>query len=195
MKGKLIIVEGVDGSGKTTLIEGLKTRMQVDHVFNYSYPKETTPEENVSFARGEYLASIKIFKALVGDGKTIICDRFHLGEYAYGPIMRGYSEFLAESILNIEGEINEIKKVGEVYLVILVVYEPKILMGRLQKKKLKMSGEYLRTSSQLSFVNARYRNVPTKLNAIGFFTDSAIYENHPERILDQTVKFMMETLI
>ena len=120
MAGKLIIVEGIDGSGKTTLIEGLRRLGAFDYHFNYSYPKEAEMFQCGAFAKGEYAASIRIFKQLLQRDYTIVCDRFHLGEYAYGPIMRGYPEFFAKKIVDdTEKQILADLKEFEVYVVIL----------------------------------------------------------------------------
>ena len=120
MVGKLIIIEGVDGSGKSTLIEGLRREGVYDYLFNYSYPHEAEKFQSGAFAKGEYFGSIKIFKQLLIQGKVVVCDRFHLGEYAYGPVMRGYPYWFAKDIMD-EAEKELVKEIGleNVYLVIL----------------------------------------------------------------------------
>lgn len=78
---KLVLVEGPDGAGKTTLISQIVKSMFHDSVFVGSCG---VPEES---PMKEYL-----HKAIEGwyDRKdVVIFDRFHIGEQVYGPIMRG----------------------------------------------------------------------------------------------------------
>lgn len=104
----LIILEGADGTGKSTLAEGLMPLLKgIKLVLNYSYPREKTKPECIAYARGEYEASMRVFKKFT-DKMWIICDRFHIGEYAYGPVMRGYLQREAsETLQRIEKSLLE----------------------------------------------------------------------------------------
>jgi len=87
----IILIEGPDGSGKSTLIDGLIPLLPKPRIkLNFRYPHEESVEENLAYARGEYESTIRnLFKELKST-HSIICDRFHLGEYVYGPVMRNY---------------------------------------------------------------------------------------------------------
>jgi thymidylate kinase len=187
--GKLIIIEGVDGTGKSTLIEGLKKRIVPDFIFNYKYPEEPTAEECGAFAKGEYMASIRIFKELLARDKIIVCDRFHLGEYAYGPVMRNYPKWFAEKILeDIENEL--IRGIGleNVYLIILIVEDAKNALRRM-----KVKGEYLTKLKEVSDVNNRYKNAFSRTALHTFWaTTDRVFEGHPEILLDWVVRFIIE---
>ena len=185
----MIIVEGVDGTGKTTLIEGLKRTIWPDYIFNFKYPEEKTPEENMAFTKGEYLASIRIFKELLARDKIIICDRFHCGEYSYGVIKRGYRddasiEWLDEVEQMIKRELGANLK--DVRLIVLGVVKPITAYRRLKKQ-----GEYLTTLKEVSQVNARYQDIVkrTCLPVKFIFTDLE-YDNHPEVLLDSVIEFI-----
>ena len=157
MTGKLIIIEGADSSGKTTLIKGIKKAIKVDYVFNYSYPKEWEMFQQAANARGQYVASMEIFKQLLAEGKTIICDRFHLGEYAYGPVMRGYSEWLAEWIFTLEKSLfNSFKLKMQVKLIILATIKSTKIGYKNWKALLNLNKEYPNTFKQLEEINRRY---------------------------------------
>jgi len=181
MGGKLIIVEGIDGSGKTTLIEGLKTKMKIDYIFNYSYPKEPEMFQCGAFAKGEYMASIRIFRQLLAEGKTIVCDRFHIGEYAYGPVKRYYPYWFAEKI---KTDVEEmlLKEIGKdrIFLIIL-------LCSPWEALKRKGPDNYLeKDSSAFSRINERYSKVLSQLDFIRIDTSTWVYLDHPERVLEVT---------
>jgi len=187
VSGKLIIIEGVDGTGKTTLIEGLKRTIWPDYIFNFKYPEEKTPEENMAFTKGEYLASVKIFKELLARDKVIICDRFHLGEYAYGPVKRGYSDDSSLVWLSdIEERIKEELNLRNIRLIILLVADPKNAYRRLKKQ-----GEYLTSTEEINLVNRRYQDAldRTYMPCRMIWTDLA-FDNHPELLLDLAIEFI-----
>jgi len=182
---KLIIVAGVDGTGKTTLIEGLRIKGMYDLKFNYSYPKEVELFQNAAFARGEYKASIKIFKKLLSRGFTIICDRFHLGEYAYGPVKRNYPEWLAEEVFRLEDYMINLIGQKDIKLVILAVDDPKVILGRLKEQ------EYVETLAEVQEINQRYKQAAliTRLSYKIFMTDDP--ENNPEALLKKVISFIV----
>lgn len=76
----IIIIEGPDGSGKTTLAEKLhkQTKYPIVHM---GQPKT---DEEKKLMLGEYLQTVR-------NGKNMIFDRCWYSEMVYGPIMRGSS--------------------------------------------------------------------------------------------------------
>lgn len=76
----VIIIEGPDGSGKTTLANMLSTQTGYPIIHNVQ-PK--TPEEKAEMWRS-YIELIK-------SGRNLILDRAWYSEMVYGPIMRGAS--------------------------------------------------------------------------------------------------------
>ena len=88
MKQKLIIVEGVDKIGKTTMCGTLATHLDV-HIYK-------RPSDEFDFTRlvcgGVGLETCKLLSHLRKTGASIIFDRLHLSEYVYGKINRHYDE-------------------------------------------------------------------------------------------------------
>lgn len=76
----IIIIEGPDGSGKTTLAEKLhkQTKYPIVHM------SQPNSEEEKKLMLGEYLQTVR-------NGKNMIFDRCWYSEMVYGPIMRGGS--------------------------------------------------------------------------------------------------------
>jgi thymidylate kinase len=78
----LVIIEGCDGTGKSTLAARLAERLDGAEVLHLGPPKRHPLEETV-LALDDYTP---------GSGRHVIVDRFHLGEMIYGPIYRGESK-------------------------------------------------------------------------------------------------------
>lgn len=76
----LIIIEGPDGSGKTTLAEKISKQTKYS-IIHRSQPKT---EEEKKLMMGEYIQTIR-------SGKNMIFDRCWYSEMAYGPVMRDSS--------------------------------------------------------------------------------------------------------
>ncbi|HLZ10541.1 MAG TPA: hypothetical protein VKT80_18285 [Chloroflexota bacterium] len=73
-----IVIEGPDGTGKTTLARAFEAR---GFVYHHCDP----PAEGIDLF-DHYLDLI-----LLARKKDVVFDRLHLGEYVYGPVMRGGS--------------------------------------------------------------------------------------------------------
>lgn len=85
----LLIVEGLDNTGKTTLIKSLRKCF-------FKSPKTTTihcvspPIDcSVNWAYEHYRAILDTCSDLVSQGWDVILDRSHIGEDVFGPIFRG----------------------------------------------------------------------------------------------------------
>lgn len=82
----IIVIEGPDGTGKTTLAKLLAETKGFKYVHN------GPPPEGVSLFRhyGEQL--------LAARGARVVFDRLHVGELIYGPVMRGKSLITVEEM-------------------------------------------------------------------------------------------------
>lgn len=79
----LIALEGVDGSGKTSVVEKLKENGLIWDVL-HSGP--TKPDTDVL---DEYVSRLMFYRP--GHGLAVVLDRWHIGELIYGPLYRGES--------------------------------------------------------------------------------------------------------
>ncbi len=80
--GRVVILEGPDGGGKTALADRLVQR------YGFAYRHEGPPRgSNVSLL---HRYGRKLERAAYGHGhRGVVFDRFHVGETVYGPVARG----------------------------------------------------------------------------------------------------------
>lgn len=78
MSSSFVIVEGADGSGKTTLAEQLAER------FGAEYEHVGPPRTDMT----PFAEHIEYAFVLAKEYGQVVFDRFHLGCFAYGPIFR-----------------------------------------------------------------------------------------------------------
>lgn len=76
----IIILEGIDGAGKSTLAEKLIDASPIPARYEHRGPMEGTVTD-------EYILPL----LQVGQDELLITDRWHVGETIYGPIYRGKS--------------------------------------------------------------------------------------------------------
>ena len=95
----IIIIEGPDGAGKTTLAE------QISRQTKYPIIHRTKPknEEEKKRMMGEYLQTIR-------SGKNMIFDRCWYSEMAYGPVMRDSSVISYPQMYELEEQLAKVLK-------------------------------------------------------------------------------------
>jgi dTMP kinase len=107
-KGLFIVLEGIDGSGKTTLARGLKSQLESVKGWEVVLTAEPTTgpvgsllrEEKIDSPRAEAMLFIADrachtdeIRKLTEEGKTVICDRYYASTLAYqsasgsGPVL------------------------------------------------------------------------------------------------------------
>lgn len=90
----IIILEGPDGAGKTTLANRL-ARQNNYSVIHRKQPKSTKEKQNMM---SEYLESIK-------NSNNVIFDRCWYSEMVYGPVMRDSSVISYPEMYSLEKEL------------------------------------------------------------------------------------------
>ncbi len=94
----IIIVDGPDGSGKSTLIEKLLMSHPGSHKVHFGTPAD----DAAAYAYWEvYAQAIKE----AGTASVVIFDRSWLSDMVYGPVMRGRQEMTALHAEMLEGMV------------------------------------------------------------------------------------------
>lgn len=115
LKHKVILIEGPDNVGKSTLIRNLKNKLN-DEVFltlSFANVKQNSPEEHIEYSKELYDNMFKFCRFQTEIiGNSLIIDRSHIGEMVYSPLYRNYS---GDYVLDIESEYNT----DNFYLIVL----------------------------------------------------------------------------
>ena len=115
----LIVLEGVDGAGKTTLTERLMAQMP-EALRMHSGPLKGDPMKEYEWRLRDYRPD---------SSQTIITDRWHVGELIYGPLYRGSSKLSRAGARHVEMYLD---KLGAHKL--LVTSDIGTIMHRLQTR-------------------------------------------------------------
>lgn len=160
MKTKLIIFEGADGIGKTTLIKKFIDCNDIDnYVLRHFKPQIniTNVFDSKGFNYKDYF--MKMFwneldflsfifnKKFDNNLDYVIWDRSHLSDYVYGNLYRGYNT--KDFIFEYENRMKDVLKSNfdNVYLIVLSTNNPKILLKKeenLINKNLDLISEEIR---------------------------------------------------
>jgi thymidylate kinase len=95
----IIIIEGLDRLGKSTLINNILDEYGFYHYIHYEKPKKLAVYQRTSinplyaYQNESFDAGFRLIEnaAASATPSKIIFDRFHLGEYVYSPLYRGYA--------------------------------------------------------------------------------------------------------
>lgn len=102
-RGRIIILEGPDGVGKTTLADAIEA-MCSGPVVRF---RQGPPPEDVMPAL-HYMDGIDAIVEARKDDTTVIVDRFHVGELVYGPLLRGGSGITVDEAFVIDMKLHGI---------------------------------------------------------------------------------------
>lgn len=94
---KLILLEGLDKSGKSTIANWLKDNYDFE-IIKFSAPKKGDDVYKI------YLDTLNKLKPY----KNYVIDRMHWSEAVYGPIYREKSQLDQDKLWNIDEKINEL---------------------------------------------------------------------------------------
>ena len=88
MENKIIIVEGIDRVGKTTLCDRLSKELQIEI---QQRPKGDGTYDFSKLELGDvYAEEAYMLSQFRKEKKSVILDRFHLSEYIFGEYLRKY---------------------------------------------------------------------------------------------------------
>ena len=148
-----VVIEGVDGTGKTTLARWFESRG-----FRYQHFGVPRAGEDVFKT---YLKALR--KARTED---IVFDRLHLGEIAYGLVMRGSTKLAVEELKILNREL-----FASEGLLILCSVPEDIRLANLK------SDEYTRDVDKLRRIEDIYKRLNRELGCLSYYNYTAMNEN------------------
>jgi thymidylate kinase len=163
---RLILVEGPDGAGKTTLVDFLVSKMGDVYQDRCGIPEGPPLREYLDKAMDGWYARKEV----------VIFDRFHLGEQVYGPIMRG-----KDNLGRIKCDVLEYF-LTEMFSPVVILARPpfeacrEVWSGRLDE-------EYVHDEDHMLRVWEAFGNLNTSLTTVHY--DRTVH--NPERLLRRIV--------
>ena len=151
MVTKLIIVDGMDNTGKSTLIARLTKVLEslgntTITIHSQKPPKDIAPEDTSEYQHKYYLDLINMLATLKSERKYdyIILDRGWISEYVYGPLYRnrGKQEIVEDNIVLDKKVLSLFNIPSDVYLIMLLG-STKFLLSREDGKSLSDNDENL----------------------------------------------------
>lgn len=100
----IVIVEGVDGAGKTTFLDQLQALAEQRDLRVHRL-KRGAPEPGGPTALEEYhfcLDEPRLLAQVLSEHDLVLCDRWHLGDLVYGGLYRGGSRLTPAQLLHTE---------------------------------------------------------------------------------------------
>lgn len=151
MVTKLIIVDGMDNTGKSTLIARLTKVLEslgntTITIHSQKPPKDIAPEDTSAYQHKYYLDLINMLATLKSERKYdyIILDRGWISEYVYGPLYRNRDkqEIVEDNIVLDKKVLSLFNIPSDVYLIMLLG-STKFLLSREDGKSLSDNDESL----------------------------------------------------
>ena len=151
MVTKLIIVDGMDNTGKSTLIARLTKVLEslgntTITIHSQKPPKDIAPEDTSAYQHKYYLDLINMLATLKSERKYdyIILDRGWISEYVYGPLYRNRSkqEIVEDNIVLDKKVLSLFNMPSDVYLIMLLG-STKFLLSKEDGKSLSDNDENL----------------------------------------------------
>lgn len=99
----ILILEGPNKCGKTTLAKYLVEQHHFLYFKDYTVndSKDLMLDDPNEIITSEICAQARLLSALSDQGVDIVVDRFHLSEYAYGLVARGYLSYAIKEAENV----------------------------------------------------------------------------------------------
>lgn len=128
MRRKLIIIEGMDCTGKDTQIKAICNHFSREnfHTLHYHAIKTRDPEEARRLAEQTYREMFFIVDQ--APYTNFILNRSHYGEYVYGEMYRGYTD--PEYVFDMDRESHISRQLEDAALIVLLNNDFETLLAR-----------------------------------------------------------------
>jgi len=100
-KKLLIIVEGMDNTGKDTLISGIKSHFNKSDIEEIHFTGPSIKDNIIAYIEQIKQYGDKLLQTALLDKDIIIWNRSYMGEYVYGQIYREVNKYDVEKMIKV----------------------------------------------------------------------------------------------
>lgn len=195
---KLIIIDGMDNTGKTTLIKRItwvlqdQLNMNIKIIHLEKPPKEIKKEDIPNYSHMYYTdILVNQLNTLYNTGEYdyIILDRGWISEYVYGPLYRNrtYQRIVEDNIV-MDYKTSKIFGNENIFLYVLIG-DPEFLLENEDNLSLSNSNKELIKYEYNLFQSAFYMSLLTNKELIHVNNDKNEYKEYLHDIFNNIIKF------
>lgn len=177
-----IIIEGIDFTGKDTLIRNLQNKLGYYPVIHHSKPQQLKCYEgNKPLELYQKECFSNMFRILKSPNINIMMNRAHLGEFVYAHRYRDYD---GDYVLKYEENFN-IQNYDDVFLILLTCSNTSIMVDDGESHDFSMKNH-----EQEDFINAYNKSIIMHKMMLNIYDQKTNYYKSESEILQHVLSFL-----
>jgi len=196
MKKTLIIVEGMDNTGKDTLISGIKENVKgYNTIIEEHFTGPSSKDSNVAFIE-QINQFIKYVNRIIYNNDLTIWNRSHIGEYVYGQIYRNIDKKIIIKLINLIDELLLSLDIDIIYVQLICTSNELMIKnedGKSLSKSIKDKEKYINAiNNERNLFMDAYNVVSDKFKKIMIVVNDGDEFISKKEILDKVIRKIYE---